>query len=171
MTAGLLHAGDISEMRRGLTLLETLIYMGLFSILSMGVFVSISSIHDSSARIEALSSIQDEGVFITDKLRYVIESGTRITIPTLGQTSMTLKMQTGVHSTEYTLLNGVLIRRSLDDSRISSDMFSITNLKFARTADSRDNPTHIDISFLVTVHANSGTLLSREFSFTSYANK
>ena len=58
---------------RGITLIETLICLALFSSVITAAVASLVSIESSAERIEAGARLTDEGHFILEKLRYGIE--------------------------------------------------------------------------------------------------
>lgn len=61
---------------RGLSLIEVLVYLALFSMLMTGVIASMFHLRSSSDRIEALARLTDEGHFILERYRKDAESPT-----------------------------------------------------------------------------------------------
>src|SRR5260221_10945575 len=79
--------------QRGFTLMELLLYMGIFSVLLvvlMQLFTSILSLHAES---QATSSVDQDGNFALMRLAYDIHRSSSIVTPALGASSRTLTLK------------------------------------------------------------------------------
>ena len=82
----------------GFTLIETIIYIGLFSLIFTGIFVSIHPLFTGAARMTSNIAIEGESAFILAKIEYALSDtitspqGIVIT-PTVGATAATLVME------------------------------------------------------------------------------
>jgi type II secretory pathway pseudopilin PulG len=82
----------------GFTLLETIIYIGLFGIMFSGIFVSIYPIITGAARLTQNILVEGETAFILSKIRFALANtitseGGEIATPTAGNTSDTLVLE------------------------------------------------------------------------------
>ncbi len=94
-----------TNLQKGFTIIELLLYMGIFSILLvvlMSLFTSILSVHTES---QATSSIDQDGTFALARLAYDIHRSSAITLPALGASGSTLTLTiSGVNDT-YSIKN------------------------------------------------------------------
>ena len=65
---------------RSFTLIEMLLYLGLFSILITGAIQSLFSIRESVGRIEAQARLTDEGNFISQRVHYETGRATHLAL-------------------------------------------------------------------------------------------
>ena len=56
----------------GFTLIETLIYIGLFALIISGVLASVFMILGNNARLQAKAMIQEEGSFLIGKVDWAL---------------------------------------------------------------------------------------------------
>lgn len=68
---------------KGFTLLETIIYLGLFSVLMSGALVAVYTLLQSGTQNLNAISIQAEGTFINRKLSWALSGATTVTVPDL----------------------------------------------------------------------------------------
>lgn len=66
----------------GFTLLETLVYVTLFSLIVVGVFSSIAMIQESSSRSQSEALLIEEASFIGDRLQMQLETSGVGSVPT-----------------------------------------------------------------------------------------
>lgn len=59
---------------RGFTLVETVLYIGLFGILFSGIFISIYPLFTNAERLTRASTIESESAFILAKIRYILSN-------------------------------------------------------------------------------------------------
>ena len=83
---------------RGFTLVETIIYIGLFSLIFTGIFMSIHPLFTGAARMTRNIAIEGESAFILAKIEYALSdtitsSQGIVTTPTVGATAATLVME------------------------------------------------------------------------------
>lgn len=97
-------------MKKGFTLIELIIYMGIFSILVF-IFTDIfvSSIQTKTEG-EATSSVNQDANFILTKLEYDLNNATSVVQPILGQNSGTLTFIQSGQQVVYQVTDGVLER-------------------------------------------------------------
>lgn len=121
--------------QKGFTLLETVIYIALFSLLMAGVIVAVFNIFASNDRNEISVGIQEEGTFVARKLSWALTSASTVsttsastlvvTRPDLAaQSPLTLTQSAG----RLTLARGSGAGMALTGLRftVSSTTFTIT---------------------------------------------
>lgn len=84
----------------GFTIIELLLYMGIFSILLLVIFNLFLNALDLKAISESFSSVQEDGRFIVTKFENDITNANSITSPAIGSSSNT--MQFVLYGTSYT---------------------------------------------------------------------
>lgn len=65
----------------GFTLLETIIYIALFSMLMTGVLVTVYELIDSGTHNRMAVAIQEEGTFVNRKLSWALSGATAVSTP------------------------------------------------------------------------------------------
>lgn len=83
-----------SNHTRGFTLLETVIYLALFSILFTGILVSSHSFFRGAELMSALLVRENETAFVVRKIGTLLNSAKEITSPVSGSASSTLIFST-----------------------------------------------------------------------------
>lgn len=99
-------------MKKGFSLIELLIYMGIFSILLISLLQFFGSILSVKFESEATSSVTEDGRYILARLSYDMRKATTVVTPTLGAQGPILHISG--NSTDYTY-------------EISGDNLQITN--------------------------------------------
>lgn len=94
--------------RRGFTLIETIIYIGLFSVLLGTAFITAYHIIDGSRGLSARTVVQSEGNFVIRKINWALIGAETITIPSSSST-------TNLRVTKY---DGTKIEICLDGNKI-----------------------------------------------------
>lgn len=151
------------QFTKGFTLLELLIYMGLFTVLISilaGVFTAVLNVQLES---QAVSSVQQDGRYILSKLSYdlhQVQNSSDVTTPaTIGQTSSSLQIT--INSTNYLYAvdgsGNLTITSGGSTDQINSYDTNISGFSVTRLGSSGNNPT-FRIQFTITsrVEKNSG---------------
>ena len=95
--------GTKVHVQPGFTMVEHLIYMGIFSLLLVVLLQVFTSILDVHLEAQATSVITQDGNFILSRIAYDVRNAKRIESPVLGSSSTTSMRITG-SSTDYTYL-------------------------------------------------------------------
>ncbi len=138
--------------QKGSTLIEMLIYMGVFSVL-IGVLSTIfGAILDVQLESQGTSRVDQDGRYILARLSHDIEDATGITTPSSpGQTSSTL--QIAVNSINYTYgLDGsgnLQLTVPSGTDRLNSQGIVVSGLSFTRLGNGGANDT-IRVNYTVT---------------------
>src|SRR4051812_22940217 len=97
------------HLRRGFTLVEFLVYMGLLSILLTVMTSIFFSILDVSAEAESISSVEQDGNFILQRFIYDISNAESIALPSsYGVNSSSLQLSINGINYSYSISNGML---------------------------------------------------------------
>ena len=108
----------ITRMRRsekGVTLLELLIYMGIFATLLMVLVELFGNIVNVSLKTQAVSAVSQDGRYILNRFTYDIRQATTIAIPASGSSGSTLQFTKGDGKTyTYSLVAGANGEDDLD---------------------------------------------------------
>jgi type II secretory pathway pseudopilin PulG len=151
---------------RGFTLIETIIYIGLFSLIFTGIFVSIHPLFTGAARMTRNIAIEGESAFILAKIEYALsdtitaQEGT-ITTPTEGATSTTLVVEfDGAERFAFALDNSnsfcsaPLVCKMLTLSEdgaaaqpLNAGRVQIENFSVTHVAPTGGAPRYLDVSF------------------------
>ncbi|MBP6883688.1 MAG: prepilin-type N-terminal cleavage/methylation domain-containing protein [Candidatus Pacebacteria bacterium] len=125
-------------MKKGFTLIETLIYIALFSLLLGGAFVITYQLIESSGKLSIKNTIQNEGNFVMRKLSWALTGVdyTITTTPTSGNSPTNRLVVTKYNGNKITMqLNGTKIemKESANDNTflaITTDNVVVSSLSF-----------------------------------------
>lgn len=162
---------------RGFTLIETLIYLGLFAILMSGILVSAYGLFESAAHNEARALVAEEGEFLTAKMDYMLGGVKSIDLPSVGAA--------GGESVKVTRGDGAVLTATLAGGMLASTTgaaFNNTNVMVAdvpgtpfaiHTAASSDGitPEGISVAFRLYSTTTDGFLIYQDFSSVKYLRK
>ena len=161
---------------RGFTLIETLIYIAIYSIIMAGALVSVYAILGSSARNAMKAMVQEEGSFLIGKIDWALTGAQSISQPTIGASGATLS------TTKYdaSIGNPIVISLSGGDLTISRggnppQTLNNSNVQvscapvgcFAHASASGDGINPESVSATITVHATTSEGLSYTQDFTT----
>lgn len=137
----------------GFTLVELILYMGIFTIMLVVLFEIFTSIIDVQLESSSTSSVSQDARFLFSRLMYDISQAQDITNPySLGSSSASLQLIESTGTYMYSITNGVLnltnSTTNTTDSITSVDT-SISNLHFTRLGNSNGKNT-IQVGFTLT---------------------
>ena len=135
---------------KGFTIVELLLYMGIFSMLLVVLLQLFSTILSSHAESQATSSVDQDGAYILARLTYDIHNATGITSPTPLGTSCTA---TPASTTCHLSMGGTVSQYSLDSSGNLNMTIGGTNFPLNSVETSIDS-----ITFTALGNPSSGTL-------------
>lgn len=142
-------------MKKGFTLVELLVYMGLFSILIVVLTEIFLSILELQSQSVAVSSVASDGRFIVSRLTYDIRRATTISQPaSLGQTGATAQLLIGGANYALAGSGGNLVLTSpLGSDNLNSIGSQVTDLSFTRVGNV-GGKNSLQIKFRVTSRQN-----------------
>lgn len=149
----------ITKHQRGFTLIELVIYMGLFMIL-IGVLTTLfTSTIETQLESEAVSSVHQDGEFLLAKLSYDISRAQSILTPvTIGQTTNTLQLSIGGINYTYSITGDTVeITDGSQTDVLNTPRTKITAISFTRIAYPLKKPTiQMSITVQSTTQKKSG---------------
>ena len=142
---------EIRNFKKGFTLVELLIYIGMLSILLTVLTQIFGSILDAQLEGEATSSVQQDGRFILSRLTYDIRRTNNIVVPAvLGTQSTSLQLTIGGVNYTYAINSGNLeLTNNLGANNLNSGDATVSNLNFTRLGNTGGKNT-IQITYTVT---------------------
>ncbi len=169
----------------GFTLVETMIYIGLFAIIISGAIVSIYGIIGSSARNATKAMVQEEGSFLLGKIDWTL-TGVKINsngiaaidLPALNSANNTLsltKYESGslVDITIVVSSGNMTLKKTGAPNTLNNDNVSIQCPALPENCFTRSssNPEKIDAKFTVSTKTSEGLSYEQEFSTIKYLRK
>ena len=153
----------------GLTLIETIIYLALFTIIIGGSLIAVYQILQASTQSQEYALIEEEGNFLMGKLVWAIDTADSVSQPTRNETGQRLEMSIspgpgpitfdGADGANLTMLGDIL----------NSDSIRVEDVTFTHTDVLDDGqPPRIDFSFKLTSKVTGN---SQTFSFTKYVRE
>lgn len=141
------------EMRSGFTLMELLMYIGIISIVLLVLTNLFSSVLDVQLESESVSSLQQDGRYILNRMTNDIQNAGSISLPaTLGTSSATLRVNINGQNYTYTTdSNGNLqLTNNIGTNNLNSIDTTISNFRVIRRGNSLVGDNTIDIAFTIT---------------------
>ena len=166
----------------GLTLIEVLIYLALYTIIMAGVLTSVYATLESSERNNTRGMLQEEGDFVLEKIDWALTGLLSISVPapnTSGDTLSLIKQDT-------TVGNPVIIRRTASGEMTitrSGTTYTLTNGNvsvtcvspgcFTHTAGSGDgiNPESISAHMIFHATTSDGFPITQDFTSVMFMRK
>ncbi len=128
----------INLKQRGFTLVEFLLYMGIFSILLVVTLQMFGSVFDAQLESQATSSVAADGRFILSRFAYDLDRAQSITTPSVqGTSSATLAIVVSGKTLTYSLSNNNLLLADSGGStsdQLNGEGTTVSNLSFIRLA-------------------------------------
>ena len=162
----------------GFTLIETLVYLALFSFLMTGIIVVVYSIFESSDRNQTKIMVQEEGNFLVAKISWALSAikGFNVNGPTelsvekwdtsgTGTTEMVIKLS-GTDSHDIYLKYPD--EPEPNEFQLNNSNVEISNLNFSRGIADQE---YIRADFKVNARTLQGAPVSQDFSMIKYLRK
>lgn len=120
--------------KNGFTLIELVLFMGLFSILLVILTTVFTALVQKQLEIQSISSVESDRDYILSRLKYDISRASAIQIPeTPGETTQQLVLVIDGQTTIYELQNSALeLTINNDTQRMNNVNTNISNLIFTR---------------------------------------
>jgi Tfp pilus assembly protein PilW len=164
----------IKNCNGGFTLIEILIFMGIFSILIVALFEMFIAIFDVQLESQSVSSVVADGRYITNKLTADINNatGSAIISPAIGSTGSSLVIFDGTTTFTYATSSGKLnlTNSTLGSTdQLNSTNSAVTQVSFFRLADTKSkNINTITVTFtLNSVTKKRSGAVTQTFVFTA----
>ena len=143
--------------QKGFTLVELLLYMGLFSIILVITLQMFGSVFDAQIESQATSSVATDGRFILSRFAYDVARAQNITTPSvLGTPSASLVIVVNSDTLTYSLDNGDFLLANSSGStldQLNSEATSVSGVSFTRLTGGSGGKDVIQLSFTLTSEA------------------
>ncbi len=164
----------------GFTLIETIIYISLFSIIMTGVLVSVYGLISSNSKNMTKAMVVEEGIFILGKIDWVLSGAENINLPTTSGNILSV-----TKSNDW-IDNPVIIKVSAGVMSIKKGTNEAVNLNnsnvtilcpeskcFTHELESSEglNPESIAINFTIETRTPEGQIYSQDFYTKKYLRK
>jgi type II secretory pathway pseudopilin PulG len=139
------------NLQSGFTIVETILYLGLLSMLLAVLSGTFGMIMDTQLEYEATSSVEQDSRYLFSKLSYDINNADSIVVPAaLGDENPTLQLTNDGTTYTYGLDgNGNLIVSSgISDDQLNGFDTTLSNLNFKRLGNP-DGKNSIQLSFTI----------------------
>lgn len=138
---------------KGFTLIELIMYVGLFSILLLVMTQIFTWILDIQAESQATSSIYQDGQYIANRISYDIQRAQNIILPQEnGQSANNLELSIDSTTYIYAIINNnITVSNNLGTDVLNSSNTNISNLIFKRAGNTNGKDT---INLLFTITSN-----------------
>jgi type II secretory pathway pseudopilin PulG len=166
------------RMDSGFTLVEVLVYLGLFTILIGGAVAAAYNVIESSGRNQTMAILQQESTFITGKINWALSGIEGINAPLVGTPSSQLlvtKIDPSIGPLDIrpdlNNINDLQISRNNASSQIlNSSNVQLTNLIFNHQT-SGSGAEWVTASFTLSARTPNGQMISQNFETTKYVRR
>ncbi len=161
--------------QRGFTLIETLVYLGLFALLLGGAVVAAYNVVESSGRNLTQAMVQEEGGFLAAKINWAISGATGVNLPLLGNTSSELQLSktSGAVDIDLDPATNKDMRISVGGGSaltLNNSNVSVTPLQFQHLG-AANAAEWVTATFTLSVKTPEGHVIARDFTTTKYLRK
>jgi type II secretory pathway pseudopilin PulG len=148
----IVQAGNSAKDSAGFTLVELLMYIGIFSILTISLFQLFTLIVDTQKESESGSSVFLDGQYILNRFKYDVNRANSANISQVGVGTSSAQFSIGSQIFTYYLSDGDLILdTSSETASLNSIDSDVSSLNFLKVSDSKGkNQDTITISFTLT---------------------
>ena len=148
----------------GFTLIEILIYIGLFTLIIGGLLFVIYGMIQGSSRLQGKVVIEEEAAFLLRKLDWALTGASDVSVPSADRLEITKPAEGLV----FTLEDGslMLARNGGGAVRLNTESVNIPTLTFTEIPAEDSRPAAVTAEFTITYFSESKT-----FETTKYLRK
>ena len=152
----------------GFTIIETLVYLGLFAVMFVGMVSASYLLFESSDRNQTKAMMQEEKNFVVGKIIGALTNAESITAS--GSTLVVTKYD-GTSATIAITGSNVWLNNS--SNILNNSNVAISNLVFIHTYDPSNplNPDSVEAGFKISAKTPQGSTISQTASTTVYLRK
>ena len=157
---------------KGFTLIEVIVYIGLFVILVGGGLLAAYNIIESNVVNQSRLVVYDEGNFLTSKINWEVGGSSQIQNPQPGTPGSTLQLTKLDGSSVMLALVGsdlMITRGAASAVPLNNQNVQISNVSFDNQISSTSQL--VKTSFTITALADNGKVFSQDFSTAKYLRK
>lgn len=157
---------------RAFTLIETVVYLGLFAIVMTGIVATAYGYFENTGRNETKAVLQEEELFILGKFNFAMSGAKTISVPATTGTTLTLTKYDTTVAQMCSSGNNILYFGSggscvTSGSILNNRNVTISNVLFTHLT----SPEGMSIGFTVTATTPTGQSISESASITRYIRK
>lgn len=153
-------------MRRGFTLIETMIYLAIFAILIGGMVVAAYLLFESIGRLQTSAMVMQEEQFLMATIERLLQDAASVSFPLSGGSGSTLALTSFGEGASTVSLAGADIR--LDGVVLNNTNVRVTSLSFSRSA---STPDRLIAEITLQTNTSNGQLITYSASTTKYLRK
>jgi type II secretory pathway pseudopilin PulG len=161
-------------MKRGFTLIETLIYLALYTIIIGGALAAVYSMLESDARNETAAMVEEEGDFLIGKIDWVLSDTASVQSPISSGKELSITLADGSAVVFRPIASALSIHAgSAQEQILNNTDVSVIGLTFIHSLSTSDglDPESVSASFTLVATTSDGRVLSRDFSTLEYLRK
>lgn len=166
--------------QNGVTLIETVLYLGLFTLIITSVLASVDGILEANARSQTKVMVLEEGAFILGKIDWALTGVTSASIDASGKILTTIKQDSAFPNPIQISIDSsgnVFIKRGTGaDQRLNNSNVTVSCAAlgcFEKTLASGDgiNPESISATLTINATTSDGLSYSQDFSTIKFIRK
>jgi hypothetical protein len=168
---------EYSSFKSGFTLIETIIYIGIFVLIISGAVISAYSIIGSSARNQAKAMVQEEGTFLIGKIDWALSGIKNPSISGNGKKLTVTKSVSGleiileIDNGKMTIKKGTADRVDLSNSNIVVSCPLLGCFRHIISTGEGINPEKIEANIAIATKTSEGLPFSQDFYTIKYIRK
>ena len=155
---------------RGFTLIETLVYLGLYALIITGSFMAAYGLFESSAHNATAAMLEEEGDYLVAKVRWALDHASQINLPVTTGGVLSISDASGSvtiasDGSDLSIQEGGAAPELLNDEHVR-----MAGLAFVRSREEDPDSSGESVSAAFTLYATTsdGHLLRRDFSVLEY---
>ncbi len=158
---------------KGFTLIETIVYLALFSILMTGIIASVYALMESGDRNQTKAMLQEEKEYLLGKLNWALSGAQTVSTPVAGfsGTSLNIVKYDGTPVTLSRVGTKMTFKTTGAPVDLNNDSVMVTNLVFIHTYAGGANPESVEAGFTLTATSTNGMTITQTASTTRYIRK
>ena len=154
--------------QKGFSLLETLVYLGLFAIVMTGIIAVAFSIFEGSGRNQTKVMVQTEGNFLLGKINWAMNDATTTSV-TITPPSLTITRNSNPTTVVFDLDSGGN-NMEINGSILNNSNVTVSNLSFPRSGVGTPVES-VTASFTLNTLLPTGQPYTQNFQTTKYLRK
>lgn len=161
-------------MNRGFTLIETLVYLALYTIIIGGALSAVYGIFESSARNETIAMLEEEGNYLVAKIDWALSNAVSIESPASSGNTLSVTHFDGSTASLWQMGVNMRIQENTGSKKtLNNSNVSVAALSFVHARPTSDglNPESVSASFAMYATTSDGHVLRADFSLLKYLRK
>lgn len=138
--------------KKGFTLIETIIYVAIFSVIISGAIVGAYNLIEGSRRNTNIAQVEEEGTFLIRKINWALTGATNVSVTNGGATINITRPDLGAQSPlviKQTGTNMTITRGTDAEVELNNNRFHISGTNFVYTAPVSGRPASISTTFKI----------------------